>query len=63
MSPSRTIKVGYLTRVEGEASLLIKTQGSRIEDLQLKIFEAPRFFEALLHGRSYREAPDITARI
>ncbi len=63
MSPSRTIKVGYLTRVEGEASLLIKTQGSRIEDLQLKIFEAPRFFEALLQGRSYREAPDITARI
>jgi coenzyme F420-reducing hydrogenase alpha subunit len=63
MSKSRTIKVDYLTRVEGEASLLVKTQGSKIEDVQLKIFEAPRFFEALLQGRSYQDAPDITARI
>jgi coenzyme F420-reducing hydrogenase alpha subunit len=63
MIQTRRIKVDYLTRVEGEASLLIKMQGSQIEDLQLKIFEAPRFFEALLQGRSYQDAPDITARI
>jgi len=63
MSKSRTIKVDYLTRVEGEASLLVKTKGSIIEDVQLKIFEAPRFFEALLQGRSYQDAPDITSRI
>jgi coenzyme F420-reducing hydrogenase alpha subunit len=63
MSKSRTIKVGYLARVEGEASLLIKTNGPMIEDVQLKIFEAPRFFEALLKGRSYQDAPDITSRI
>ncbi len=31
--------------------------------MQLRIFEAPRFFEALLRGRSVAEVPDITARI
>ncbi|MEK7270661.1 MAG: nickel-dependent hydrogenase large subunit, partial [Planctomycetota bacterium] len=32
-------------------------------EVRLGIFEPPRFFEALLRGRSFREAPDITARI
>lgn len=60
---SKTLHVDYLTRVEGEGSLYIRTKGNSIEDVQLKIFEPPRFFEALLRGRHYGEAPDITARI
>jgi sulfhydrogenase subunit alpha len=31
--------------------------------VKFKIFEPPRFFEAFLRGRSFTEAPDITARI
>ena len=34
-----------------------------VEEVELRIFEPPRFFEAFLRGRSYLEAPDITARI
>ena len=34
-----------------------------MEDLQLKIYEPPRFFEAFLRGRDFQEVPDITARI
>ena len=30
---------------------------------RLDIYEPPRFFEALLRGRDFREVPDITARI
>lgn len=59
----RTIKVDYLARVEGEGSLVLKTEGDQITDLQFKIFEPPRFFEAFLRGRKFSEAPDITARI
>lgn len=59
----RTIKVDYLARVEGEGSLILKTEGDKIIDLQFKIFEPPRFFEAFLRGRGFAEAPDITARI
>lgn len=60
---TRTIKVGYLARVEGEGSLFVKVKGDRVIDVKLKIFEPPRFFEAFLRGRHFTEAPDITARI
>src|SRR3990172_1656997 len=59
----RTIKVSYLSRVEGEGGLYIRIKGHAVADVKLKIFEPPRFFEALLRGRAFSEAPDITARI
>ena len=60
---SRTIKVDYLARVEGEGALYVKIKGNTLVDVKLKIFEPPRFFEAFLRGRTFNEAPDITARI
>ncbi len=60
---TKTIKVDYLARVEGEGALHVKIKDSRVVDVKLKIFEPPRFFEAFLRGRSFDEAPDITARI
>ena len=60
---SRTIKVDYLARVEGEGALTIRFKGKRVSEVQLRIFEPPRFFEAFLRGRSQLETPDITARI
>ncbi|MCA9250390.1 MAG: nickel-dependent hydrogenase large subunit, partial [Phycisphaerales bacterium] len=59
----RTIHVENLARVEGEGALYIKAVGDEITDVQLNIFEPPRFYEAFLRGRGYREVPDITARI
>jgi len=59
----KIIKVDTLARVEGEGSLYIKIRNGQLADVKLKIFEPPRFFEALLRGRKYSEAPDITARI
>jgi sulfhydrogenase subunit alpha len=60
---TKTIKVDYLARVEGEGALYVKISGDKVTDVKLKIIEPPRFFEALLRGRMYSEAPDITARI
>lgn len=60
---TRIIEVNYLARVEGEGALHISIHQNRVDNVQLKIFEPPRFFEAFLQGRDYREAPDITARI
>ncbi len=59
----RTIKVDNLARVEGEGALRVRLKDGQVQDVQLKIFEPPRFFEALLRGRDFAEAPDITARI
>jgi coenzyme F420-reducing hydrogenase alpha subunit len=59
----RTIHVDYLARVEGEGAFHVKMKGNEVEEVQLKIFEPPRFFEGFLEGRDFSEAPDITARI
>jgi len=63
MKNTKTIKVDYIARVEGEGALFIKIKEGTVADVKLKIFEPPRFFEALLRGRKFTEAPDITARI
>jgi sulfhydrogenase subunit alpha len=59
----RRINVDYLARVEGEGGLRVVLQDDRVSDVQLDIFEPPRFFEAFLRGRHFQEAIDITARI
>lgn len=59
----RRIQVPILTRVEGEGALLVRLEGDTIRDVQLKIYEPPRLFEALLRGRSFEDVADITARI
>ena len=50
-------------RVEGEGAFFVKIKDGSVTEAKLKIFEPPRFFEALLRGRKFEEAPDITARI
>lgn len=63
MNTPRTIKVDILTRVEGEGGLFVQLNGRQIERVELRIYEPPRFFEALLKGRTVVEVPDIVARI
>lgn len=60
---TRTLTVSALTRVEGEGALHVTLTDGVVEHVELNIYEAPRFFEALLRGRSYTEPPDITARV
>ena len=60
---SRTLSVASLARVEGEGSMHVVVRDGQVRDVQLRIFEPPRFFEAFLRGRAFAELPDITARI
>lgn len=60
---TRTIEVSALTRVEGEGALRVLLDGESVSQVQLAIYEPPRFFEALLRGRPLEDTPDITARI
>jgi coenzyme F420-reducing hydrogenase alpha subunit len=63
MTDSRTIRVGALTRVEGEGALHVELRNGVPERVELNIYEPPRFFEAFLRGRAHTEPPDLTARI
>lgn len=60
---TRTIAIGTLARVEGEGALRVTVKDGEVRDVELRIFEPPRFFEAFLVGRHYTEVPDIVARI
>ncbi|MCP4598717.1 Ni/Fe hydrogenase subunit alpha [Neptuniibacter sp.] len=57
------IDVPSLARVEGEGALHLKIEQGKLQHLQFKIYEPPRFFEMFLEGRHYSEVPDIVARI
>ncbi|HYF72451.1 MAG TPA: nickel-dependent hydrogenase large subunit, partial [Nocardioides sp.] len=59
----RVLQVGALARVEGEGAMRIAFEGGEVADVQLRIYEPPRFYEAFLRGRAHTEPPDITARI
>lgn len=63
MTETRSIKVEALTRVEGEGGLHVRLNGNIVENVELSIYEPPRFFEGFLRGRPLEEVPDITARI
>jgi coenzyme F420-reducing hydrogenase alpha subunit len=58
-----TLRVDPLSRVEGEGAMRVRAHRGRVTSVELRIYEPPRFFEALLRGRRYTEPPDITARI
>ena len=60
---TRTIATEYLARVEGEGAMRVVVRDGAVEDVEFRIFEPPRYFEAFLRGRLYSDAPDITSRI
>ncbi len=60
---TRTIRTDALARVEGEGAMTVRIAGGEVKEVRFRIYEPPRFFEALLRGRRYTEPPDITARI
>ncbi len=63
MSKNLDINIHHLTRVEGHGNIVVNMNEGRLEKAELQIVEAPRYFEAMLKGRSFHEAAIITSRI
>jgi sulfhydrogenase subunit alpha len=59
----RLIKTNSLARVEGEGGVFVEIKDGAVTKVHLRIFEAPRFFEAFLVGRYCQDVVDFTARI
>jgi sulfhydrogenase subunit alpha len=59
----QNIEVPALARVEGEGALYIRLKNGSVAEIELNIYEPPRFFEGFLRGRHFQQVPDITARI
>ena len=57
------INVHHLTRVEGHGSIKIRIKDGNVEEARWDVVETPRFFEAMLVGKKWENAPYICGRI
>lgn len=62
-SSTAAIEIHHLTRVEGHGNLVVDIHNGTVQRCTLEIVEAPRFFEAMLRGRPYDQAPRLASRI
>ncbi|MCK4887479.1 MAG: Ni/Fe hydrogenase subunit alpha [Planctomycetes bacterium] len=63
MSKNLNINVKHITRVEGHGNIVVNATDGKIEKIQWQVPEAPRFFEAMVRGRSYDDIQTIVSRI
>ncbi len=63
MKPTRTIDIHHISRVEGHGNIKIKIENGRLEEARWEVVETPRFFEAMLMGKKWENAPWISGRI
>ncbi len=61
---SKRIHVHHVTRVEGHGNIVVVIGADNaVETVRWEVPEAPRFFEAILQGRSYKDVHQIVSRI
>ncbi|MBI4681735.1 MAG: nickel-dependent hydrogenase large subunit [Nitrospirae bacterium] len=63
MKISCNVNVHHISRVEGHGNIHIKIKGGRVMEAQWEVVETPRFFEAMLVGKKWDNAPWICGRI
>lgn len=57
------INIHHVTRIEGHGDITVNVKNGKIEKCQWSVVEAPRFFEAMVRGRTWKELHHITSRI
>src|SRR5450759_2732809 len=57
------IKVRHITRVEGHGSIRVRASDGTVEQVEWQVPEAPRFFEAMVRGRSFQDIQTIVSRV
>ena len=63
MKSTRTIDIHHITRVEGHGNIKITIQDGQLTEARWEVVETPRFFEAMLVGKKWENAPWISGRI
>ena len=63
MKLSCDVQVRHLTRVEGHGNITIKIKQGKVQEARWQVVETPRFFEAMLVGKHWENAPYICGRI
>jgi len=55
--------VNHVTRVEGHGNIRLRASDGKVEHVEWQVPEAPRFFEAMVRGRSFEDIQTIVSRI
>ncbi|NTW66644.1 MAG: Ni/Fe hydrogenase subunit alpha [Nitrospirae bacterium] len=63
MKVTQSIDIHHLTRVEGHGNIRIAIKDGKVEEAAWEVVETPRFFEAMLVGKKWENAPWICGRI
>jgi len=63
MKITANINIHHLARVEGHGNIAIKIKDGKLQEAKWEVVETPRFFEALLVGKKWENAPWICGRI
>ncbi|MHB1460319.1 MAG: Ni/Fe hydrogenase subunit alpha [Armatimonadota bacterium] len=63
MSKTVEINVHHVTRVEGHGNIHVRINDGSVEHVEWQVPEAPRFFEAMVRGRSWEDIQTIVSRI
>src|SRR5512139_1261114 len=63
MKVTQSIDIRHLTRVEGHGNIKVSIRDGKVEEATWEVVETPRFFEAMLVGKKWENAPWICGRI
>jgi len=63
MPKTLSVDVHHVTRVEGHGNIRVRARDGVVEEVQWQVPEAPRFFEAMVRGRSWDEIQIVACRI
>lgn len=58
-----TLNVKHVARIEGHGDITVDVKDGVVKDIHMDIVEPARYFEAMVKGRTFEEAPVITSRI
>lgn len=59
----RVIRVHHVTRIEGHGNIFMRVAAGKVEKVEWQVPEAPRFFEAMVLGKSWQDIQTIVSRI
>ena len=63
MPKTVNVNVHHVTRIEGHGNIVVNAADGKVEKVQWQVPEAPRFFEAMVRGRSYQDIQTVVSRI
>jgi len=58
-----TLSVEHVARIEGHGTITVDVEGGEVRDIRMDVIEPARYFESMVVGRRFDEAPLITSRI